>query len=96
MFVRTLAVLAGVTSLLESAYMTELIDKYNPKLEGRMPYLYSSCWTFNDPFQCTATLIIVPDYCLVHWNQDVTTFSFSYILFMKINIVILISDTENS
>jgi len=68
---------------------------YDPKLEGRLPYLCSSCWTFNDPIQCRATLIIVPDYCLEHWSQDVT-FSFNYILLMKINIVILFSDTENS
>jgi len=68
---------------------------YNPKIQGGLPYLCSSCWTFNDLILCRATLIIVPDYCLELWIQDVT-FSFNYILFMKINTVILISDTENN
>jgi len=47
---------------------------YDPKTEGGLPYLCSSCWTFNDPIQCRATLIIVPDNCLELWNQDVTFF----------------------
>lgn len=54
---------------------------YNPKIYGGLPYLCSSCWTLNDPIQCRATLIIVPDYCLEHWIQDVT-FSYNYIVFM--------------
>jgi len=56
---------------------------YDPKQEGGLPYLCSSCWTFNDPIQCKATLIIVPDYCLELWNRDVT-FSFNFMLFVNL------------
>ncbi|XP_022167343.1 E3 ubiquitin-protein ligase SHPRH-like [Myzus persicae] len=44
---------------------------YDPRTEGGLPYLCSSCWTFNDPIQCRATLIVVPDNCLELWNQDI-------------------------